>query len=153
MQSYDTKDELARQKAELDKLKAVRVIKNTDGSLLKYDPVTGTTEQLKESDPLYVELMNSRIARNNRTGGGRSGGGRGKDNGTYGYTITKHTDPATGDIITTRVPTTGSNPNKAPAESRQQTTTVKKGKTNNNGNPKKGNAKQSKTGEKKKVNW
>ena len=38
---YGTRDEVARQKAELDKLKAVRVIKQKDGSLMKFDPVSG----------------------------------------------------------------------------------------------------------------
>lgn len=57
---YENRDEIARQKAELDKMKAVRVIKQKDGSLMKYDPVSGTIEPLTEADPLYVELMNTR---------------------------------------------------------------------------------------------
>ncbi len=116
---YGTRDEVARQKSELDKMKAVRVIKQTDGSLVKYDPVTGAIEQLKDSDPLYVEYMKSRINRNNRTGGSSSG-----NKGTYGYTIRKHTDPATGDIVTTRTPTTGNNPKAAPQDKREETKTV-----------------------------
>lgn len=99
-QYYGTRGEAARQKAELERLKAVRVIKQKDGSLLKFDPVSGEAEPLTEADPLYEEYMRSRINKNNRTGNGRS-------NGTYGYRITKHVDPATGDVTTERVPTTG----------------------------------------------
>lgn len=109
---YGTRDEVARQKseidqqkAELERLKAVRVIKQKDGSLLKFDPITGTAEALTEADPLYEELVRSQINRNNR-----SGTGRGANNGTYGYRTTKHVDPATGDVITERVPTTGGKP-------------------------------------------
>ncbi len=105
---YDTRDEMARMKGELDKMKAVRVIKQKDGSLMKFDPVSGTIEPLTEADPLYAQYMQSMINRNNRanTGGGRSSG-RGANNGTYGYRTVRHTDPATGDVITTRTPTTG----------------------------------------------
>ena len=71
-QYYGTRDEMARQKAELDKLKAVRVIKQKDGSLMKFDPVSGELEPLSEADPLYVEYMRSQINKNNRTGTGRS---------------------------------------------------------------------------------
>jgi hypothetical protein len=66
---YDTRDEMARDKAELEKLKAVRVIKQKDGSLMKFDPVLGTVEPLKEADPLYVEYMNSRINATNKRAG------------------------------------------------------------------------------------
>lgn len=58
---YNSREETARQKAELDKLKAVRVIKMQDGSLMKFDPVSGNLEQLSESDPLYVQYMQERI--------------------------------------------------------------------------------------------
>lgn len=129
-QYYGTRDEVARQKAELDKLKAVRVIKQKDGSLLKFDPVSGEIEPLSEADPLYIEYMRSQINKNNRTGTGGSGGGR--SNGTYGYRTTKHVDPATGDVITERVPTTGGQPRGGEAPK----TTVKKG-TNNAGQKKK----------------
>ena len=120
---YGTREDVAREKQELERLKAVRVIKQTDGSLVKFDPVTGETEQLTETDPLYIEYMKSRINRNNRTGTG----GSGRNNGTYGYRTTKHVDPATGDVITERVPTTGGQPkgNETPK------TTVKKGGSNN----------------------
>ena len=66
---YDTRDEMARDKAELEKLKAVRVIKQKDGSLMKFDPVSGTIEPLTEADPLYVEYMNSRINATNKRAG------------------------------------------------------------------------------------
>ena len=115
---YGSREEAARQKSELDRLKAVRVIKQTDGSLVKFDPVTGETEQLSEADPLYIEYKRSQINKNNRTGtGGGRGGGR--NNGTYGYRTTRHVDPATGDVITERVPTTGNQP-----AGREKTTTT-----------------------------
>ncbi len=112
-QYYGTRDEMARQKSELDKLKAVRVIKQTDGSLVKFDPVTGETEQLTETDPLDVERMHSIIDKNRQQGNAamiranKAGGGSGRTSSTYGYRTTKHIDPATGDVITERVPTTG----------------------------------------------
>lgn len=87
-QYYGTRDEMARQKAELDKLKAVRVIKQTDGSLVKFDPVTGETEQLTETDPLYVERMHSIIDKNRQQGNAamiranKTGGGSGRSSGT-----------------------------------------------------------------------
>ena len=121
-QYYGTRDEMARQKAELDKLKAVRVIKQKDGSLLKFDPISGEAEPLTEADPLYQEYMRSQINKNNRMGTVRSGGG-GRSNGTYGYRTTKHIDPATGDVITERVPTTGGQPRGSEAPK----TTTKKG--------------------------
>lgn len=79
-QYYGTRDEVARQKAELDKLKAVRVIKQKDGSLLKFDPVSGEIEPLSEADPLYIEYMRSQINKNNRTGTGTGGSRQYKDN-------------------------------------------------------------------------
>lgn len=69
MKYYDTRDEMAQKKAELDKLKAVRVIKQKDGSLMKFDPVSGSIEPLSEADPLYVEYMNSRINATNKRAG------------------------------------------------------------------------------------
>lgn len=86
-QYYGTRDEMARQKAELDKLKAVRVIKQTDGSLVKFDPVTGETEQLTETDPLYVERMQSIIEKNRQQGNAamiraNKAGGGGRSSGT-----------------------------------------------------------------------
>lgn len=73
---YNTRDEVAHQNAELAKLKAIRVIKNTDGSLVKFDPVTGELAELSPADPLYIEYKRSQINKNNRTGsGGKSGNG------------------------------------------------------------------------------
>ena len=66
---YGTRDEVARMKAENDKLKAVRVIKQKDGSLMKFDPISGNIEPLTEADPLYVEYMKSRINQTNKRTG------------------------------------------------------------------------------------
>lgn len=68
-QWYGTREDLAQQKSELDKLKSVRVIKQKDGSLLKFDPVSGSIEPLSEADPLYVEYMQSRINATNKRAG------------------------------------------------------------------------------------
>lgn len=82
MKWYDTRDEIAQKNAELNRLKAARVIKNKDGSLSKFDPVTGTLEQLSEADHLYAAYMEAnteykkaQTAKANRTGGGRSHSG------------------------------------------------------------------------------
>ena len=66
---YKDRSEIAQQKAELEKFKAVRVIKNKDGSLMKFDPINGTIEPLSEADPLYVELMQGKIAQQNKKTG------------------------------------------------------------------------------------
>ena len=84
-QYYGTRDEVARQKAELDKLKSVRVIKQKDGSLMKFDPISGEAEPLTEADPLYQEYVRSQISRNNRTGTGGSGGRRSGNSMTTTY--------------------------------------------------------------------
>lgn len=68
-QWYGTREDLAQQKSELGKLKAVRVIQKKDGSLLKFDPVSGSIDPLSEADPLYVEYMNSRINATNKRAG------------------------------------------------------------------------------------
>ena len=127
-QYYGTRDEVARQKAELDKLKAVRVIKQKDGSLLKFDPVSGEIEPLSEADPLYIEYMRSQINKNNRTGTGRSGGGSSQ---TYGYRTTKWKED--GKVITERVPTTGGQPQGKESPTR----TVQQPKGGNNSGQKK----------------
>jgi len=127
-QYYGTRDEMARQKAELDKLKAVRVIKQKDGSLMKFDPVSGELEPLSEADPLYVEYMRSQINKNNRTGTGRSGGGSSQ---TYGYRTTKWKED--GKVITERVPTTGGQPQGMESPTR----TVQQSKGSNNAGQKK----------------
>lgn len=83
---YGTRDEVTRMKAEndrqkleLDKLKAVKVIKQKDGSLMKFDPVSGNVEPLTEADPLYQEYVRSQINRNNRV---NAGGGARNNAGT-----------------------------------------------------------------------
>lgn len=105
---YKGRDDVARMKAENDRLKAVRVIKQKDGSLWKFDPFTGNVEELKESDPLYGEYVRSQINRNNRVGTGSGSGSRGANNGTYGYRTTTYIDKQ-GRKITERVPTTNGN--------------------------------------------
>lgn len=112
-QYYGTRDEVARQKAEIDRLnsllkgKEVKMMQN--GSLILIDKEAGTAEEIKASDPLYEELMQSKINKNNRTD--TRVGSSGRSNGNYGYKITRHVDPSTGDVITERVPTTGKNDN------------------------------------------
>ena len=117
---YKGRDDVARMKAENDRLKAVRVIKQRDGSLWKFDPFTGNVEELKESDPLYGEYVRSQINRNNRVGTGSGSGGRGANNGTYGYRTTTYIDEQ-GRKITERVPTTNGN---QPRGQEQPTTRV-----------------------------
>ena len=93
---YGTREDVAREKQDLERLKAVRVIKQTDGSLVKFDPVTGETEQLSEADPLYIEYKRSQISKNNRTGtGGGRGGGRNYD----GVTTTENTYNEDGKVV------------------------------------------------------
>lgn len=96
---YDTRDEMAQQKAELDKMKAVRVIKQKDGSLMKFDPVSGTIEPLTEADPLYVEWMNTQIAdkkaKTNKTLSNMGGGSSGNKDG-YETIVEEYIDDRTG---------------------------------------------------------
>ena len=148
---YNSRDELAQQRIELDKLKAVRVIKQKDGSLMKFDPVSGTIDPLTEADPLYQEYMRSQINRNNRTGTGKSGSG---STSTYGYRTVKHVDPATGDVITERIPTT---PNQPQGQEKPTTKVAKpkpapKQKPNKNAGNKRGTQNKKNNG-KTKVNW
>lgn len=112
---YDTRGEMARLKGENDRLKAEKYVQLQDGRIAKLNAETGKIEALL---PLQEDEIRSRTNKNNRMGYG-SGGGRGKNNGTYGYTIRKHIDPATGDVVTTRTPTTGNNPNAAPQDKRK----------------------------------
>ena len=98
------KAEADQQKAELERLKAVRVIKQKDGSLMKFDPVSGTVEPLTEADPLYEELVRSQINRNNRTGTGRSSSGG-------GVTTTENTYNEDGKVVK-KVVTKGGGPSR-----------------------------------------
>jgi hypothetical protein len=137
---YYGRDDATRQKAERDKYQIVRM---PNGSLMRVDKENGTAEEVSPSDPLYEQLTRSRIGAYNRqgTGGTRANGGKGAS--TYGYTTTRHIDPTTGDIVTTRVPTT---PNQ-PTGKQNTSTTVTKPKpkpqskpqaaARNNGNKKK----------------
>lgn len=134
---YDTRDEMARMKNELDKMKAVRVIKQKDGSLMKFDPVSGTIEPLTEADPLYAPYMQSIINRNNRANMGKGAGGSrgGANNGTYGYetTVTEGIDENGNRWKKTkRVPTTGGKPE---SSSQVRARTEGKNKTNNRPKP------------------
>lgn len=78
---FDTRSEAAKQKAELEKYKAARVVKD-NGSLYKFDPVSGSLERLTETDPLYAEYIQAKIGRYNRMGQGGSGQRKFKD-GSY----------------------------------------------------------------------
>ena len=102
---YDTRDEVARMKAENDRLKTEKYIELQDGRIAKMNTETGRIEALT---PLQEEEIRSRINKNNRMGygnGGRSGG----SNSTYGYKTTTYYDEQ-GRKITERVPTTGGQP-------------------------------------------
>lgn len=124
IKAYDTKDELARMKAENDRLKTEKYVQLQDGRIAKINAETGRIEALL---PLQKEEMQSRINKNNRTSTGRSGG----SHGTYGYKkVTTHGFDKNGNAITTveRVPTTGNNPNTAPVEQREASTRVTKSK-------------------------
>ena len=104
---YDTRDEVARMKAENDRLKNEKYIELQDGRIAKLNAETGRIEALT---PLQQEEIRSRTAKNNRMGYGRSGGGsRGANNGTYGYKTTTYYDDQ-GRKVTERVPTTGNQP-------------------------------------------
>lgn len=130
---YDTRGEMARLKGENDRLKAEKYVQLQDGRIAKLNAETGKIEALL---PLQEDEIRSRTNKNNRMGYGN--GGHGRNNGTYGYTIRKHTDPATGDVVTTRTPTTGNNPNAAPQDKREETRTVTKPKKKTKGNSGKG---------------
>ena len=92
-QWYSTRDEMARDKAELEKLKSARVIKMPNGSLMKFDPVSGTAEPLTEADPLYVKWKEAQINKMNRTGGG---GGKSAGVPYKEHYVEDFVDPATG---------------------------------------------------------
>ena len=130
---YDTRGEMARLKGKNDRLKAEKYVQLQDGRIAKLNAETGKIEALL---PLQEDEIRSRTNKNNRMGYGN--GGHGRNNGTYGYTIRKHTDPATGDVVTTRTPTTGNNPNAAPQGKREETRTVTKPKKKVKGNSGKG---------------
>lgn len=118
---YDTRDEVARMKAENDRLKNEKYIELQDGRIAKLNAETGRIEALT---PLQQDKIRSEIAKNNRMGYGRSGGGRGANNGTYGYKTTTYIDEQ-GRKVTERVPTTNGN---QPTGQEQPTTKVTKAK-------------------------
>lgn len=129
---YDTRDEMARMKAENDRLKTEKYIELQDGRIAKINAETG---QITELLPYKKNEIQSRINRNNRTGG-NSGGSRsgGANNGTYGYEtlVTEGIDDKGNRWKkTTRVPTTGGKP-----ESRSQVIArTERNKTNNRPKP------------------
>lgn len=104
---YDTRDEMARLKADNDKLKTEKYIELQDGRIAKVNAETG---KLLEMLPYQINEVESRTRKNDRTGGGGRGGSRTSSN--YGYKIVKHRDPESGDIITTRTPATAPVENK-----------------------------------------
>ena len=118
---YDTRDEVARMKAENDRLKNEKYIELQDGRIAKLNAETGRIEALT---PLQQDKIRSEIAKNNRMGYGRSGGSRGANNGTYGYKTTTYYDDQ-GRKVTERVPTTNGN---QPKGQEQPTTKVTKAK-------------------------
>ena len=126
---YGTRDDAARQKAERDRYSYQKM---SNGSVIMIDRDNGTATEISEADPTYVKWRESQINKNNRTGtGGGRGGGR--NNGTYGYRTTRHVDPATGDVITERVPTTGNQPAGKEQPSKTVTQPKKKGASGGGG--------------------
>lgn len=116
-----------KDRGELERLKAIKVIKQKDGRLQKYDPVSGTVEDLTEADPLYQEYVRSQINKNYSSGTGS----RRANNGTYGYEKKKWVDE-NGVWHEERVPTTGERPAPSvpsPKGPKQPTATSKKDKS------------------------
>lgn len=115
---YGTRDEVARMKAENDRLKAEKYVELQDGRIAKINAETGQIVQLL---PYKQQELESRTQRNRQTGeaamiraskvGGSGGGSRGggRNNGTYGYKTTTYYDEQ-GRKVTERVPTTGGAP-------------------------------------------
>ena len=150
---YGTRDEVARMKAENDRLKTEKYVQLQDGRIAKVNAETGQIEQLL---PYKQQELESRTQRNRQTGeaamirankvgaggGGSRGGGR--NNGTYGYKTTTYYDEQ-GRKVTERVPTTGGVPMRTVQEPKKpvqqpkkpsQTKAnkqVRKGATNNSG--------------------
>ena len=136
---YGTRDEVARIKAENDKLKAEKYVQLQDGRIAKINAETG---QIIGLLPLKQREIESRIQKNqqmgnaamtraNKSGGGGSRGGS-RSNGTYGYKTTTYYDEQ-GRKVTERVPTTGGVPERRVQE--PQRSNIRKGsmrKSNNN---------------------
>ncbi len=127
---YDSREEIARTKAENDRLKAEKYIELQDGRIAKLNAETGQIEELL---PLKQEEIRSRIGENNRYTGGSGGNGRGNSTGGNGrgrgaYTDIEYIDEK-GRKVKKHIPTTGNNPGKAPADQRQPTRTVTKKKS------------------------
>lgn len=112
---YKNRDEQNAEKVAIQRLKAENDAAYKDATL----------EEKKRMNDIMADVYAGRIslmeaqeqlAKVKAAHVGTSGGGR--SNGTYGYRTTKHVDPATGDVITERVPTTGNNPSNADNKSR-----------------------------------
>ena len=106
---YKNRDEQNAEKVAIQRLKA-----ENDAAYKE-----ATLEEKKRMNDIMADVYAGRIslmeaqeqlAKVRAAHIGASGSGR--SNGTYGYKTTKHVDPATGDVITERVPTTGSQPQK-----------------------------------------
>ena len=111
---YNTRDEVARMKAENDRLKNEKYVQLLDGRIAKVNAETGKIEKLL---PYQEQEIQSRTAKNNRMGyGNKGGGGRGANNGTYGYEKRKWVDN-NGVWHEERIPTTGTRP--GPAQPQQ----------------------------------
>ena len=102
---YKNRDEQNAEKVAIQRLKA-----ENDAAYKE-----ATLEEKKRMNDIMADVYAGRIslmeaqeqlAKVRAAHVGTSGSGR--SNGTYGYRTTKHIDPATGDVITERVPTTGS---------------------------------------------
>lgn len=102
---YNTRDEVARMKAENDRLKNEKYVQLLDGRIAKVNAETGKIEKLL---PYQEQEIQSRTAKNNRMGYGNSGGSS-RNNGTYGYEKRKWVDD-NGVWHEERVPTTGTKP-------------------------------------------
>lgn len=92
---YDTRDEVARQKSENEKLKAENDRLKNEASIRNMEARTKNTEARTETEQVLRgerrKEIQSRIAKNNRTGGGRSGGRPYQE-----HYIEEVVDPATG---------------------------------------------------------
>lgn len=108
---YSTRDEMARMKAENDRQRAEIDRLQKEANIRNTEAKTETENFLRDK---RGNVYDSQVQRNKAQAAkaGRTGGGSGRSSSTYGYRTVKHVDPATGDVITERVPTTaGANTN------------------------------------------
>ena len=102
-QYYGTRDEVARMKAENDKLKTEKYIELQDGRIAKLNAETGQIEELM---PYKVDEMKSKAEKNRQQGAAavtrasKAGGGRGRSNGSdNSTTITENTYNEDGKVV------------------------------------------------------